>query len=103
MPVYLRARLAGANPVATNGAGMNNQSQPPIWARAEIDSPCVNVCVIHPREGICAGCYRTLEEIGAWSQMTPETRRGIMADLPARAGLLKKRRGGREAPMRNEN
>ncbi|MCC5971747.1 MAG: DUF1289 domain-containing protein [Pararhodobacter sp.] len=80
---------------------MNDQSQTPIWKRAEIDSPCVNVCVIHPREGICAGCYRTIDEIGAWSQMTPEVRRSVMADLPSRAGLLKKRRGGREARIRD--
>lgn len=79
---------------------MNDHSQNQIWKRAEIESPCVNICVIHPQTGICAGCYRTLDEIGAWSQMTSEDRRTVMAALPDRAGLLKKRRGGREGRLR---
>ena len=81
---------------------MNDQSQNLIWKRNEIDSPCVNICVIHPRVGICAGCYRTLEEIGAWSQMTAQTRLEIMAELPARSEILKKRRGGREARLNSD-
>lgn len=78
---------------------MNDQSQNRIWKRDEIESPCVNLCVIHPRAGICAGCYRSLDEIGAWSQMSAEDRRVVMAELPERAGLLKKRRGGREGRL----
>jgi uncharacterized protein len=66
-----------------------------IWKRAEIESPCVKVCVIHPEARICAGCYRTIEEIGAWSRIAPEERRRIMAELPERAGRLRVRRGGR--------
>ena len=70
---------------------------PPVWTRAEIESPCIKVCVIHPVERICTGCLRTMDEIGSWSRMTPEARRAIMEDLPARAPRLKKRRGGRRA------
>lgn len=66
-----------------------------IWTRAEIESPCVKVCVVHPVERICTGCLRSIEEIGGWSRMTPEQRRAIMDELPGRAGRLKKRRGGR--------
>jgi uncharacterized protein len=49
-----------------------------IWKRAEIESPCIKVCVIHPEARICAGCLRSIEEIGGWSRMTPEDRRRIM-------------------------
>ena len=42
-----------------------------IWRRDEIESPCVKICVIHPRAKICAGCFRTGEEIAAWSRLTP--------------------------------
>ncbi|WP_323037899.1 DUF1289 domain-containing protein [Pararhodobacter sp.] len=77
---------------------MNKQTVP-VWVRDEIDSPCVQLCVIHPKVGICAGCYRTLDEIAEWSLMTPEARRSVMAVLPDRAGLLKKRRGGRAARL----
>jgi predicted Fe-S protein YdhL (DUF1289 family) len=68
-----------------------------IWSREEIDSPCVKVCVVHPEARLCVGCLRTMDEIAAWSRMTAETRRAIMADLPSRAGQLTQRRGGRAA------
>jgi len=70
-----------------------------IWKRDEIESPCVNICVLHPEERICTGCYRTGEEIARWSRLSPEERRTIMADLPSRAPQLRKRRGGRSARL----
>jgi hypothetical protein len=66
-----------------------------IWAREEIESPCVKLCVIHPEARICAGCYRTIDEITAWSRLSSEDRRRIMTALPERAPLLAQRRGGR--------
>lgn len=71
----------------------------PVWTRDEIESPCVRICVVHPEARICTGCLRTIEEIGRWSKMTPEERREIMAALPGRTGLLRKRRGGRAARL----
>ena len=72
---------------------------PPIWTRDEIESPCVKICVIHPEARLCTGCLRSIDEIGVWSRMSPEERRSIMAELPARAGQLTKRRGGRAARL----
>ena len=66
-----------------------------IWQRDEVESPCVKICVLHPEERICTGCLRTLDEIGAWSRMSAEARRAVIAELPARAPRLQKRRGGR--------
>ncbi len=71
----------------------------PIWQRAEIDSPCIKVCVIHPQARLCVGCLRTGDEIAAWSRMTPDARRSVMADLPARKPQLAQRRGGRAARL----
>lgn len=66
-----------------------------VWKRAEVESPCVKICVIHPAARICVGCYRSIEEISAWGRMTPAERGAVMADLPGRAAGLTKRRGGR--------
>ncbi len=66
-----------------------------IWQRNEIDSPCVKICVIHPQAKICIGCNRTGDEIAAWSRLSADARREIMAELPARTKLLSQRRGGR--------
>lgn len=71
-----------------------------IWKRDEIESPCVKVCVVHPETRLCTGCLRSIDEIGAWSGMSPEQRRDIMAELPSRAPLLAKRRGGRAARLK---
>lgn len=70
-----------------------------VWKREEVESPCVKICVIHRAAGICIGCYRTGDEIGAWSTMSREARRDMMEQLPARAGLLTQRRGGRSARL----
>lgn len=71
-----------------------------IWKRDEIESPCRQVCVIHPAARICLGCFRTAEEISRWSRYAPEERRAIMAELPAREPTLAKRRGGRAARLK---
>lgn len=70
-----------------------------IWRRDEVESPCIKVCVIHPEARLCTGCLRSIDEITAWSKMTPEARRRVMADLPTRQGQLVKRRGGRAARL----
>ena len=71
-----------------------------IWKRDEIESPCVKICVMHPEARICTGCHRTGEEIARWTRLSSEERRTIMAELPARSALLRKRRGGRAARLR---
>ena len=70
-----------------------------IWARDEIESPCIKICVIHPEARLCVGCYRTIDEIGAWSRLTSEARAAVMYELPSRAPKLAKRRGGRAARL----
>lgn len=70
-----------------------------IWARAEIESPCIKICVIHPAERICTGCLRSIEEITVWSRLSPAERQAVMADLPNRAAKFTKRRGGRAARL----
>lgn len=71
-----------------------------IWKRTEIDSPCVQICVIHPEERLCTGCLRTIDEIARWSKMSPVERAEIMQSLDARAPRLRKRRGGRNARLK---
>ena len=68
-----------------------------VWTRDEIQSPCIKICVIHPRERLCTGCYRTIEEISIWSRLPSDKRNKIIKELPKRAIRLKKRRGGRAA------
>ncbi|MGH1355966.1 MAG: DUF1289 domain-containing protein [Thalassovita sp.] len=66
-----------------------------VWKRDEIQSPCINICVMHSEARLCTGCFRSIEEITGWSRMSDDQRRAVMAELPSREGQIKKRRGGR--------
>jgi predicted Fe-S protein YdhL (DUF1289 family) len=71
---------------------MNAMNQPAI------ETPCIKICVVDPETGFCIGCGRTRGEIGGWLGLSPDERRGVMAELPERVqGLTrrKSRRGGR--------
>jgi predicted Fe-S protein YdhL (DUF1289 family) len=56
-----------------------------------IESPCILVCSIDIKTGYCFGCGRTREEIGAWTTMSPDQRRGVMDLLPARLETVERR------------
>lgn len=71
-----------------------------VWKRAEIESPCIKICVIHPETRLCTGCARSIDEIGGWSRMTHDERHAIMEDLPNRSPAPKGRRGGRSARLK---
>ena len=72
-------------------------TDPPLWRRNEPDSPCVNICQIHPVHGICIGCHRTAAEIADWRRMESGARHALLTALPARGVALHRRRGGRPA------
>jgi hypothetical protein len=40
-------------------------------------SPCISVCRMNPRTGLCEGCLRTIDEIAQWSTASEETKRAI--------------------------
>ena len=71
-----------------------------VWKRAEVDSPCIKICVVHAETRLCTGCLRSIDEIAAWSQMSPDARSVVMDALPDRANLITKRRGGRAARLK---
>ena len=49
-----------------------------------VASPCISVCAIDPRTGLCTGCYRSLDEIAGWITFTNDEKREVVAALPAR-------------------
>ncbi|NDC58284.1 MAG: DUF1289 domain-containing protein [Alphaproteobacteria bacterium] len=49
-----------------------------------VSTPCIRVCAIEAATSLCAGCGRSLREIGGWSRMTEAERKTVMAQLPAR-------------------
>ena len=55
--------------------------------RNEPSSPCTNVCVIDRAHELCAGCLRTLDEIGAWDSMSNEEKWDVLRLIEQRRAL----------------
>jgi uncharacterized protein len=53
-----------------------------------VPSPCIGHCLLSESK-ICQGCFRSLDEIGAWSQLTDRAKLGIIARSDERAKLAK--------------
>jgi predicted Fe-S protein YdhL (DUF1289 family) len=48
------------------------------------ESPCVKICTLDARSGLCLGCRRSIDEIARWSVMSAAERAWVISDLPAR-------------------
>ena len=49
-----------------------------------VPSPCTSVCRMNPRNGLCEGCLRTIDEIAAWSRMDDDEKRAVWILLDER-------------------
>jgi predicted Fe-S protein YdhL (DUF1289 family) len=50
---------------------------------AGVASPCINVCQM-TADGVCEGCFRTLDEIACWSILDDDEKIAVLTLLPAR-------------------
>ena len=53
-----------------------------------VASPCTSVCAIDAVTGLCAGCYRTLDEIAGWIDLPEQRKRTLLATLATRRAQL---------------
>ena len=49
-----------------------------------MQTPCIKLCKLDPKQQYCIGCKRTIEEIQRWAYMTPAEREKIMKQLLGR-------------------
>lgn len=49
-----------------------------------VASPCVKVCTLDAAGKTCLGCFRTIEEIGLWSQLTDAARAQVVSAAAGR-------------------
>ena len=49
-----------------------------------IETPCVKICTLDARRGLCLGCGRTIDEIARWGSLSTAERSRIMDELPKR-------------------
>ena len=43
-----------------------------------IESPCVDICQLNPASGVCLGCFRTMDEISVWVEMSYDDKREVL-------------------------
>jgi uncharacterized protein len=43
-----------------------------------VESPCINVCQMNDKTGLCLGCYRTIEEIQGWWDLNFEQKSDVI-------------------------
>jgi len=66
---------------------MSESPVPLLPARAlatPVPSPCNSICRIDPASGFCEGCWRTLDEIVAWSTLSDQEKRAVWTELERR-------------------
>ena len=51
-------------------------------------SPCMSVCRMDAASGLCEGCFRTLDEIAAWSGLDEEAKRAVWRRIVQRITSL---------------
>ncbi|MEX8520155.1 MAG: DUF1289 domain-containing protein [Leptothrix sp. (in: b-proteobacteria)] len=39
-----------------------------------VPSPCINICRMSESTGLCLGCWRSIDEISAWSRLPDEAK-----------------------------
>jgi predicted Fe-S protein YdhL (DUF1289 family) len=57
-------------------------------AAQPVASPCISVCTMDPVSGLCVGCFRTLDEIAGWIELSNDAKRALVAALPGRRSRL---------------
>jgi len=54
------------------------------YTQVRVESPCIGVCAIDESNGFCLGCYRTVDEIKAWFDMSQTEKKDLMVQLDER-------------------
>ncbi|WP_091994194.1 DUF1289 domain-containing protein [Paraburkholderia lycopersici] len=50
-------------------------------------SPCINICRMDARSGLCEGCLRNIDEIASWSTLDDAAKRAVWDAIEARHAL----------------
>ena len=51
---------------------------------SEVQSPCVEICQLDPVSGICLGCFRTMDEIASWIELTDIEKQNVLLNAQKR-------------------
>jgi predicted Fe-S protein YdhL (DUF1289 family) len=53
-----------------------------------VPSPCISLCEMDGRTGLCRGCLRTIDEIIAWGSASDDDKRAVWVEIRRREADL---------------
>ncbi|MSO88714.1 MAG: DUF1289 domain-containing protein [Rhodospirillaceae bacterium] len=53
-----------------------------------VRSPCVDICRIDKDTALCAGCFRTIDEIMGWLDLSSDGRREVLRKVEERRKVM---------------
>ena len=53
-------------------------------SKSKSKSPCIDICKIDKKSGLCKGCLRTRQEIKGWKALSKPERREIIGQIALR-------------------
>ncbi len=59
-----------------------------LKTEVDVPSPCISVCRMDGVSGLCQGCFRTRDEIAAWSCADDDHKRALWATIEQRMAAL---------------
>jgi len=65
---------------------MSTLSSPEL--QTPVPSPCISLCEMDQKTGLCRGCLRTIDEIVAWGGASDDTKRAVWAQIRRREADL---------------
>lgn len=60
-----------------------------VDTQVDAPSPCISVCAMNTASGLCDGCFRTRDEIAAWSGAGNDSKRALWKVIEQRMAALK--------------
>lgn len=73
-----------------------------LGANEEPASPCVGVCRMNLQTRWCEGCWRSIDEIAAWSALDGQAKQTVLNALPGRRDRLSHPTGSPESRGRSQ-
>ncbi|HYD81311.1 MAG TPA: DUF1289 domain-containing protein [Paucimonas sp.] len=67
---------------------MNRVDFDPVAHAGPVPSPCINVCRMNARTGLCEGCFRTIDEIVRWGSAGESEKRAVWREIKRREAAL---------------
>jgi predicted Fe-S protein YdhL (DUF1289 family) len=53
-------------------------------SKPDVPSPCLSICRMDATSELCLGCFRTLDEIGAWGRSDDASKRAVWRAIAER-------------------